>query len=148
MMEIRRATSADALEGTLVLRRSIVELCAADHGGDKELLASWLANKTPQMWASWISHEDTELYVAVDSSCIVGVGMLGRTGEIMLNYVSPDARWQGVSKALLAHLEGEARTMHVQQCSLESTRTARSFYEAAGYVPTGSGEKLIKHLNA
>jgi GNAT superfamily N-acetyltransferase len=147
-MEIRKATHADAIEGTHVLRRSTSELCTADHGGDKEAIAAWSANKTPQMWMLWIDQETTELYVAVDAGSIVGVGMLGRTGEIMLNYVSPDARWHGVSKAMLAHMEGEAWAKGLLQCTLRSTSTARAFYEAAGYVPTGSGDELIKYLAA
>jgi GNAT superfamily N-acetyltransferase len=147
-MEIRKATHADAIEGTHVLRRSISELCTADHGGDKEAIAAWSANKTPEMWMLWIDQEATELYVAVDAGCIMGIGMLGRTGEIMLNYVSPDARWRGVSKAMLAYMEGEAQTKGLLQCTLKSTRTARAFYEAAGYVSTGKGDELIKYLAA
>lgn len=146
-MEIRRATHADAVEGTYVLRRSISELCMADHGGDKEAIAAWSANKTPQVWMMWIDQESTELYVAVDAGRIVGVGMLGGTGEILLNYVSPDARWRGVSKAMLAHLEGQARTRNFPHCTVESTKTARAFYETAGYIPT-HGDKLIKYLTA
>jgi GNAT superfamily N-acetyltransferase len=147
-MEIRKATHADAQEGIQVLLRSIIELCTADHDGDEEAIAAWIANKTPQMWMSWTDQEATELFVAVDAGSIVGVGMLGRTGEIMLNYVSPDARWRGVSKALLAHMENEARTKHVLRCTLESTKTARAFYEAAGYGPTRNGNELVKYLTA
>ncbi|WDR04040.1 GNAT family N-acetyltransferase [Devosia algicola] len=143
-MEIRKAIHADAVAGTRVLRRSISELCTADHGGDKEAIAAWCANKTPEMWMLWIDQEATEPYVAVDAGSIVGVGMLGRTGEIMLNYVSPDSRWRGVSKAMLTHMETEARTKHLWQCTLASTKTARAFYNAAGYVPTGIGDELVK----
>jgi GNAT superfamily N-acetyltransferase len=145
-MEIRRATHTDAVEGIQVLRRSIQELCTADHGGDEEKIAAWNANKTPQMWMLWIGEGEADLYVAVEAGTIVGVAMLGRTGSILLNYVSPDARWRGVSKALLAHMEGVARAKDLTQCTVESTKTARAFYEAAGYVPIGNGDELAKHL--
>lgn len=129
-----------------MLRRSIAELCQADHNGDKAAIAAWSANKTPEMWKVWVDQEATELYVAVEADRILGVGMLGRTGEIMLNYVAPDARWRGVSKKLLAHMEAEALSSGLQQCTLDSTRTARAFYEAAGYRSTGVGSVMFKHL--
>ena len=59
-------------------------------------------------------------------------------GEITLNYVSPDARFRGVSKALLAALEARARELGNDVCTLASTETARRFYLAAGYVDQGA----------
>ena len=38
-----------------VLRRSIVELCVADHRNDPKILAQWLANKRPCIVASWVA---------------------------------------------------------------------------------------------
>lgn len=132
-MEIRTATHSDAEQGSLVLRRSIEELCHQDHGGDPAIIAEWIGNKTAATWRAWIDQEATELYVATEASHILGVGMMDAKGEIMLNYVSPGARLRGVSKALLAHMEGEARRLGIKVCSLDSTRTARRFYDSAGY---------------
>lgn len=146
-MKIREATHADADEGARVLRRSIAELCRADHNDDQAIVLAWNANKTPETWKLWVNQETTELYVAVEENGIVGVGMLDRAGTIMLNYVSPDHRWRGVSKALLAHMEREAFNRGLRQCVLESTQTARSFYESAGYHSSGDGVTMIKTLN-
>lgn len=132
-MEIRSATYSDADEGGLVLRRSIEELCGEDHGGDPAAIAGWTSNKNPEMWRAWVDQEATELYVAIEAEHILGVGMMDAEGEIMLNYVSPDARLRGVSKALLNHMETEARRLGLTECSLDSTKTARSFYRSAGY---------------
>ena len=132
-MQIRLATHSDADEGSLVLRRSIEELCHADHGGDPAIVAAWTGNKTPAMWRTWVDQGTSKLFVAVEEGHVLGVGMMDNSGAIMLNYVSPDARWKGVSKALLAHMEEEAASCGVNRCTLESTRTARAFYEAAGY---------------
>lgn len=132
-MEIRTATYSDADEGSLVLRRSIGELCGEDHGGDPAAIAGWISNKNPEMWRSWVDQEATELYVAIEAERILGVGMMNAEGEIMLNYVSPDARLRGVSKALLNHMETEARRLGLAECSLDSTKTARNFYQSAGY---------------
>jgi hypothetical protein len=48
-MEIRDAMTEteDAPAACDVLRRSISELCVADHGNDPTILARWLSNKTP-----------------------------------------------------------------------------------------------------
>src|ERR1700734_4557945 len=48
-MDVREARFEDADEACLVMRRSIAELCGADHHGDPPLLAAWLANKTPKV---------------------------------------------------------------------------------------------------
>jgi GNAT superfamily N-acetyltransferase len=132
-MHIRPAQTADAAAACDVLRRSIAELCAADHGNDPKFLSAWLANKTPENVAAWISDPGNVLYVAVDGGVIVGVAGMTRAGVVMLNYVSPDARFKGVSKALLAALECKAADLGLTQCRLESTKTARRFYESAGY---------------
>jgi hypothetical protein len=55
-MEIRVARTEDAEQACTVLRRSIQDLCHADHNGDAAKLADWLSNKTPENVASWISN--------------------------------------------------------------------------------------------
>ncbi len=132
-LQVRQARATDTAAACAVLRRSITELCAADHGNDPQFLGRWLANKTVENVAAWIADPDSIVYVAVDDEAIVGVASLKRTGLITLNYVSPDARFQGVSKALLAQIEQTAATLGLTQCSLASTKTALRFYRSAGY---------------
>jgi GNAT superfamily N-acetyltransferase len=67
-----------------VIRRSISELCEADHRNDPEILRRWLANKTPEIGGSWIIKPGNSV-------------------------VSPDARFRGVSRAILTALEARAR---------------------------------------
>ena len=64
-IEIRIAVAADAPTACEVLRRSITELCVADHSHDPEILGRWLANKTPEIVASWIARPDNSVLVAV-----------------------------------------------------------------------------------
>jgi N-acetylglutamate synthase-like GNAT family acetyltransferase len=80
--------------------------------------------------------------VAERDSEIVGVGMASLSGEIMLNYVHPEARFGGVSKSILATLEETLRFLGVQRCRLESTINAQSFYESCGFRPE-AGNALI-----
>jgi GNAT superfamily N-acetyltransferase len=136
-MEIRRAAAADAADACTVLRRSISELCVADHGNDQALLARWLSNKTPENIAAWIARPDHSLLVAVEDDAILAVGGVTDAGEVTLNYVSPDARFRGVSKSLIGALEVRAAERGNIQCTLVSTETARRFYHSAGYRETG-----------
>ena len=71
--------------------------------------------------------------VAEEAGEIVGVAAMDDLGKVTLNYVSPDARFRGVSKALLLCLEDEARALGVEECILESTQTALRLYQGIGY---------------
>src|SRR5579883_1272013 len=133
-MEIRRARMSDAETICALLRRSIIELCVADHRDDPAILDAWLANKIPDNVRRWIERPDNNLFVAAEGDDILAVGCVTDAGEISLNYVSPDARFRGVSKAMLAALEATARERGAERSTLVSTETARRFYRSAGYV--------------
>jgi GNAT superfamily N-acetyltransferase len=134
---VRDATADDADAACEVMRRSIAELCAADHGGDPKILASWLANKQPQVFRSWLAGGGQSYLVAVADGRLAGVGAVTDGGEITLNYVSPDFRFLGVSRTLLAAGERRAVERGRGYCILSSTATARRFYLARGHAETG-----------
>ena len=133
-MEIRDAVTEDASAACEVLRRSISELCVADHGNDPTILMRWLSDKTPESVGSWILHPAISVLVAVERETILAVGAVTNVGEITLNYVSPDARFRGVSRALLGALEARAIQRGNVRCALTSTETARRFYHTNGYI--------------
>jgi GNAT superfamily N-acetyltransferase len=137
-MEIRAARLADAPAACLVMRRSIAELCIADHHDDPEILRRWLANKTPEIVGSWITNPTNTMLLVVEGDAVLAVGSVTDAGEIQLNYVSPDARFRGVSRALMRALEARAREKGVTTCTLISTETARQFYRSIGYVEDGA----------
>lgn len=154
-LEIRAAIPQDAAAACEVMRRSIAELCAADHRNDEAILTRWLSNKTPEVFLSWIAQPDNSLLVAVEDGNILAVGAVTDAGEITLNYVSPEARFRGVSRAVLGALEARAMARGNTRCTLTSTETARRFYRANGYVEygapignfgTGSGYPMSKPL--
>jgi len=119
------------------MRRSIAELCIADHRSDPQILTKWLANKNPRAFISWIE-SGSRLHIAEQNGRIAAVGAMKESGEITLNYVSPDARFRGVSKAMMAALESEGRRPGLAECFLTSTDTAHAFYLALGYRDDGS----------
>jgi GNAT superfamily N-acetyltransferase len=136
-MEIRAAKPEDAAAACDVMRRSIAELCAADHRNDAAILGRWLSNKTPEVFASWIARADNSILLAVEGGTILAAGCVTDAGEITLNYVSPDARFRGISRALLGALEARAVERGNTRCTLISTETARRFYQSNGYVDDG-----------
>src|SRR5580765_417064 len=108
MMVIRDAEVEDAPAACHVLKRSITELCVSDHRNDPNILGRWLANKTPENVVSWITKQGNSVLVAAESGEILAVGSVTNAGKITLNYVSPDARFRGVSRAMLSALEARA----------------------------------------
>ena len=136
-VEVRDAVASDAGAACDVLQRSIAELCVEDHGNDAGILQRWLANKRPEIFHQWLVQPGNSVMVAVAGDRLLAVGAVTDTGEITLNYVSPDARFQGVSRTLLAALERRARERGNAHCILSSTATARRFYRANGYAETG-----------
>jgi len=137
-MWIFRPARADEAEAACtVLRRSIAELCKADHDDDPSLLGAWLANKTPEHVTAWIEANPTGFLVGVGPDGIVGVGSVAASGEIRLNYVAPWARFCGVSKGLLGAMENHAAGLGATACTLISTKTAHRFYQGCGYTDTG-----------
>lgn len=136
-MIIRDATPADGQEACAVLRASIAQLCGADHRNDADILSRWLANKTSENVAAWADNDGRSLLVAIEGGAIVAVGGVRDGGEITLNYVAPQARFSGVSSALLAALEARAAERGARRVTLLSTETAHRFYLARGYVDDG-----------
>jgi GNAT superfamily N-acetyltransferase len=139
-MKIRDAVPDDASAACEVMRRCITELCIADHDNDPVVLGRWLNNKTLEIFRSWIRPGNSVL-VATDIDDILAVGCVTNDGEITLNYVSPDARFRGVSTALLVALERRAIEHGSEICRLESTETARRFYRDRGYSEEGPADR-------
>jgi GNAT superfamily N-acetyltransferase len=137
-MEIRDARLEDADRACDVLRRSISQLCVADHGNDPAILDAWLANKKPEIVAAWATQQGNSLLLAVEGDAILAVGSVTDAGEITLNYVAPEARFRGVSRALLGALEARALARGNTRCRLVSTETAHRFYRSAGYRDDGA----------
>jgi predicted acetyltransferase/GNAT superfamily N-acetyltransferase len=130
---VRRAMPSDASGACDVVRRSILQLCVADHGGDAATIAAWLANKTAENFASWIGSAGHIACVAEVARSIAGFALLNTNGTIALLYVAPEMRFQGVSKALLRELEARALALGISDIDLDSSATALPFYEACGY---------------
>ena len=140
MIAIRRARSADVAAMSRVLIASITELCFADHKADPDIIADWTRNKAPDSVGQWVGEPTLLMLVAERDSEIAAVGCLTRPDEIGLNYVSPEHRFMGVSRALLKALEQRMRENGVSVGTLTSTETAHRFYLGAGWEDAGPPE--------
>jgi len=127
-INIRPARVCDAHDCSIVLCASIRRLCILDHGGNQ-----WVGNKTPENLAKWIQNPNSNFLVAEVASKIAAVGSFNESQEVELNYVSPDYRFCGVSKALLARMEFMIAESGAQTAKLTSTETAHRFYLSAGW---------------
>lgn len=139
MVTVRPAKEEDADTAVDVVRRSIQQLCVADHHEDHDTLARWLANKTPENFRGWISNPDNFCVVSEPNNCISGVGLLHHSGEIRLFYLAPGSQRQGIGRAIHSELEAAAKRWGLIALHLNSTALARPFYEALGYHATGPG---------
>jgi ribosomal protein S18 acetylase RimI-like enzyme len=134
---VREASPEDALLACEVLRRSIRELCAVDHKNDEKALAEWLENKTADNVRRWLASPSTYGVVAERDGTVCGFAMVGKDGTISLCYVLPDVHHSGAGKKMLAELEAQAARWKLTSLGVESTLTAKPFYERNGYVSTG-----------
>jgi GNAT superfamily N-acetyltransferase len=136
---VRDAVPADAPFACMLVRRSITELCVADHGNDARTIGDWLANKTNDNFAAWISSAQRVTLVAERADSMAGFAMLDldRNGTISLLYIAPEERFSGVSSALLEAVEARASASGLAELRLNSTATALQFYEKRGYVTDG-----------
>lgn len=120
-----------------LLTRSIAELCSLDHRDDPAAIAAWTANKTPDGVRHILEHPDVQLFVAERDGAVAAVGCIEAGNQIGLNYVHPDHRYQGVSRALLAAMEQVMRAAGFAEATLKATTTAHAFYRANGWEDAG-----------
>lgn len=130
---IREATPKDAEEVCAVLRKSITDLCHLDHRGNETEIDEWLENKTEENCKKWIEHSTTNAFVAERNGKVVGCAAISHKGHVFLCYVLPEVKGQGFGGKLLQAAEASVVNLGVNSFSLESTLTAKGFYEHYGY---------------
>jgi GNAT superfamily N-acetyltransferase len=134
-MQVRPAQIADAERAIGVIRQSIQELCELDHKRDRATLSMWLGNKTLDNMRQWIAAHT--VLVAVEGERMAGVAAVRANGQVFLNYVAPEARFQGASKCLMQGIEVWASSRGLEWLTLESSTTALRFYHSTGWTVTG-----------
>ena len=137
MIVVRPAILGDAAAMSDVLVASITALCIADHQNMPDTMSRWLANKSPDGVRQWFANPQNRLFVAERDGALAAVGGINTGRQVILNYVSPEHRFAGVSTALLAAME---TALGPGEAELDSTETARRFYRARGWSDAGAPE--------
>jgi N-acetylglutamate synthase-like GNAT family acetyltransferase len=143
---IRKARVSDAQQICNVLRRSIIELCELDHQKNQKELDEWLANKTIQNCEAWINNKKINFFVAENDGKIVGVSSINHNGFLELCYILPEAKGLGFGGELLKVAEDSVLALGIQVFTLESTITAKEFYEYFGYIQTTIKENALTYM--
>lgn len=138
MIAVRPGTLADIDAMSDLLVASITALCVEDHHNRPEAVSRWLANKTPDGVRQWFANPHNRLFVAERDGVIAVTGGCNVKREIILNYVSPEHRFAGMSSALLGAMEA---ALGPGEATLTSTVTARRFYLARGWSDAGAVER-------
>jgi predicted N-acetyltransferase YhbS len=133
----RQATPDDAQAACALLRRSIENGAAADHGQRPEILDAWLSNKTPANVLTWFSSPSNYAVVAVDGDELAGLSLLTPAGKMALCYVLPGRMHAGIGRALVQAIEAQARTWNIGKLHLHSPVSASPFFERLGFVNAG-----------
>ena len=137
-VEIRKAIKEDAEAVCGVMHQSITELCLADHKGDQPVIDHWLQHKTVNEVQKWLLAPHAEAYVAVDQGEVVSIGIVTPASHILLCYVAPRVLYQGVGKKLLETMVVYIISQGTDKIYLESTATAKPFYERNGFKVSGA----------
>lgn len=99
----------------------------------------WLANKTPEEVEKWIRNPENYTFVSLDeddeNGNVTGIVMGSKAGTVLLLYILPEMRKQGLGLQLYQRLEGALIAQDVRHLTLDSTIAAKSFYEGRGYKP-------------
>lgn len=134
---VRRALPEDVPAMSRVLTASITVLCALDHGDDPHAIAAWTGNKSIEGVSAMLANPKLQMFVAERDELVVAVGAVTLDGGVALNYVAPEARFSGVSSALLVELEKALVELGHGEGRLEGTKTALGFYQSRGWVLDG-----------
>jgi GNAT superfamily N-acetyltransferase len=143
MVSVRKANPTDIPAMSRVLTASITSLCTEDHGNDPRRLRQWTQNKSEAGVGKMMDDPAQTVWVAEISGEIAAVGAIAGD-SIVLNYVAPEHRFQGVSKALLADMEDSLRNAGTSVGKLVSTRTALGLYLSSGWLELGPGAGGIR----
>ena len=130
-MKIRLATTADAAQLAAIYYNTIRRVSASDYA--PEQIEAW-APKLPGT-AEWRARmASCSNFVGDDEGTIAGFAELEDDGHIDCFYGHHAYQRQGVGTLVLEKLENVARSRGIRRLHLESSLTARPFFEARGFV--------------
>lgn len=148
-MPMRKWRPQDLDASIEVFRRAVHELAAADYSPEE--LQAWAPEEAD--YSEWERRMDvSQGWIFEINGKLGGFITTDGPGHIDLLYVHPDYRRMGVATALLDLLVADAGSRGITSLSTEASRTARPFFEQAGFnvvrtqAVTRNGVKLENFL--
>lgn len=142
-MEIRRADINDIEELSKLYYDTVVTINAKDYS--EEQIRAWASTYNNEH--GWIRRmEEQYFYVALLQGKITGFASLDNSGYLDLIYVDKDRQREGIGSALLAQLEKTANELELAEINVQSSITAKPFFEARGFKLTGQKYKLVNDV--
>lgn len=138
-MKIRKFKSSDSVEVAKLHRNTIRYVNKTDY--PPKQIKVWSGRVSAKRFRESISQR--KRFVAIEKNKIVGFGDYSSDGELTGLYIHKDFQGRGVGKSLLIKLEGQARKQGIKEFHLESTTTAKIFYERNGYKIIKKGKHEI-----
>jgi len=127
---VRPWTPGDTEELAELFRRSVREVASRDYRPAQ--IEAWAA--APGDNAAWEERMQSRIvFVAEESGRLIGFIQYDPPNHIDMTYVHPKRQRIGVASALLATLEGEARSRGVAVLNVEASITSRPFFESQGF---------------
>ena len=127
-IEIRKATDADVVPLSGLIRHTIRVSNSKDY--DQQSIDMLCSIFEPEQVAKRIENEHILL-------CFSGVNLIGTAGlrrdYLRSLFIEPTYQRQGLGKVLVANIEEIARQNAIPEILVESSVTARQFYEILGY---------------
>lgn len=141
--KIRRAIHADAEHIHLSHMRSIREICSKDY--TLEQINAW-TNRDFKAGLWWQAIDRDFIWVVEIDTIVRGFGHLANmgegVGEVLGFYFAPEARGFGAGVKLMNVIKDEARMMNLKKIELNSTKTAKSFYEKVGFIQSADEDSV------
>ena len=142
-MEIRQADINDIDELGKLYYDTIVTINARDYSSEQ--IRAWASTFNNEH--GWIRRiEEQYFYVALSQGSIVGFASLDNSGYLDLLYVHKDHQREGIGSALLAQVEKTANELELTEINVQSSITAKPFFEAQGFKLTGQKYKLVNDV--
>ena len=131
-MEIRKYMQGDGKELRSLQIDTIKSINSKDHSSAE--INFWISPENMDLDHYLKNLERNLTYVALIDGVIAGFGDLNENGEIKRLYTHKEYQKRGIASAILNRLEEEAKSRGFEEITLESTISAKLFYESKGFV--------------
>jgi putative acetyltransferase len=139
-MEIRRADITDIDELGKLYRDTITYVNKRDY--TDEQIRVWASTFDNQ--DGWVRRiEEQSFFVVIIDKKIVGFASIDNSGYFDLLYVHKDFQRQGIASELFSEIEKIAKEEEFEEITVQSSITAKPFFEKKGFKTTGTKHKLV-----